>query len=171
MNIHIRWDGPYTYEEVLGFDGNADYGLYLITGLHPLYGYGALCYIGIADLQTFSQRFKGPDKKPLGDMVWSDNAVHYQYYLGRVHKIIGSKPRPAKWSAMIKQAEKLLIAAHTPSWNSQGIGGINQEDTKKFDDIHVFNWGQYATLFPEVSGARHGWTVLEQVEEDPMIDK
>ena len=56
MHIHILWAGPYTHKEILEFDGNADYGLYLITGLHPSYGYGALCYIGIAERRTFGQR-------------------------------------------------------------------------------------------------------------------
>ena len=171
MNIHIRWDGPYTYKEVLGFDGNADYGLYLITGLHPSYGYGALCYIGMADQETFSKRLRQGDHNWQGDMVWGDNTAHLRYYLGRVHKTTNTKPRADKWSTMIKQAERLLIAAHLPSWNSQGIRGIKEEKAKEFDDIHVFNWGQYATLFPEVSGARHSHGLFQSIEEEPMIDK
>ena len=171
MNIHIRWAGPYTYEEVLGLDRDVDYGLYLITGLHPSYGYDALCYIGMADQQTFSKRLKQGDHNWEGDMVWGDNTAHLQYYLGRVHKEKNTKPRADKWSTMIKKAERLLISAHLPSWNRQGIGGISEEEAKEFDDIHVFNWGQYATLFPEVSGARHSWAVSKQIEEEPMIDK
>ena len=138
MNIHIRWDGPYTYNEVLGFDGDADYGLYLITGLHPSYGYGALCYIGMVDQgkETFSKRFRQRDRTWLGE-VWYDNTAHIRCYLGRVHKEINTKPRADKWSTMIKKAERLLISAHLPSWNSQGIGGISEEEAKEFDDIHI----------------------------------
>jgi len=55
--IHIQWEGPYSYQEIKDLKNeNNDYGIYQIYGGHPIYGSGALLYIGKAQLQTFGIR-------------------------------------------------------------------------------------------------------------------
>ena len=164
MHIHILWAGPHTYEEVLDFNENTDHGLYLVTGLHTTYGW-TLLYIGETHNQTFRQRFQDYDRVSYGD-EWFDNSNNLQFYTGRIQKTKGMRnPRDRKRIETIRKAERLLIAAHAPSWNKVGIDGIRQRESGKFDDIHVLNWGQYAMLLPEVSGARYGWKECESITD------
>ncbi|MCY4665374.1 MAG: hypothetical protein OXC00_11965, partial [Acidimicrobiaceae bacterium] len=52
--IHLLWKGPHTYQEVLGMDGDADFGIYQAYGPHPASGTESLLYIGQANDQTFA---------------------------------------------------------------------------------------------------------------------
>jgi hypothetical protein len=57
------------------------------------------------------------------------------------------------WNAQIDRAERLLIYACSPAFNSQKeLGKLDTE----LQDVHVLNWGCIRDLLPEVSGAR--WT-------------
>ena len=73
-----------------------------------------------------------------------------------------------RWGTYIDTAEKLLICAHTPHWNAQGVSGIKPEHTDDYDHCHVLNWGTRASLLPEVSGARHAWTEFDSICEHPL---
>ena len=166
MHIHILWAGPHTYQEILGFTNDTDHGLYLVTGFHPTYG-RTLLYIGETHDQTFCARFSQNDKVDLCD-EWFDNSNNLQFYTGRIQKTEGRRnPGNRRRIETIRKAERLLIAAHAPSWNRTGIDGIKKRESKKFDDIHILNWGQYAMLLPEVSGARYGWKEYESIT-DPV---
>lgn len=81
-------------------------------------------------------------------------------YIGR---LIGKKtPTDEQWSKEISLTEKLLIYAHKPAHNTQNLNNISIDDIK---DIHIFNWCQFCSLMPEVSGAR--WAVT--TEHDNFI--
>jgi hypothetical protein len=54
--IEILWDGPFTLEQIKGFNKSDDYGLYQIYGTHSIYGIDTLLYIGKAQEQKFCVR-------------------------------------------------------------------------------------------------------------------
>ena len=141
--IHIEWEGPFSYEQLKALDGNADYGVYQVYGGHPVYGSRVLLYIGKAEQQTFSTR--------LNQEWWGESnrdAGNVEVYVGRLSGM--EKPRRQKWDELIDLAEKLLIFAHHPASNSSNLNSL-PENVKQ---IHIFNWGQFRDLMAEVSGMR-----------------
>ena len=145
----------------------ADFGVYQIYGCHPVYGSDALAYIGMAGEQTFGMRFEGRER--ISRNVWSDNWSHHRICVGRIHKTVDeSHPSDLQWGELIRVAERLLIAGHAPAWNGQGVGELKPDEWDRFGKFHVFNWGQYARLLPEVSGARLGYGVYNCVDEHPL---
>lgn len=147
MDIDILWEGPFTLDNVISKkkDYLRDYGVYQIYGHHPLYGSDVLLYIGLAALQTFGDRIK--------QETWHDrpDAENTQVYIGR---FVGrDNINDAKvWNALIERAEKLLIYAHKPAFNTQNTKSLPEEEVLT---NRVYNWGKHRDLFPEVSGVRY----------------
>lgn len=144
--IHLDWDGPYKLNELSKVtDYETDFGIYQIYGAHPIYGANVLLYIGKADRQTFGVR--------IAQEGWNSNsdAGRLIVYVGR---LAGNfTPANDGWSNEICLAEKLLIHAHKPAYNSQSIKSIPHKD---LENIHILNWANHCSLMHEVSGAR--WT-------------
>lgn len=146
MHIHLDWSGPYPYDEALQQrDAARDYGVYQIYGTHPVYGRSVLLYIGKADRQTFGLR--------LSQEAWRQGAdgQDLKVYLGRLAGY-GPTPDADTWSGQIGVAERMLIYAHWPAGNSSGL---NVALDARYHDVCVLNWGQHASLLPEVSGLRY----------------
>jgi len=162
--IHLKWSGPYTYEEIRKMRADEDRGVYQIYGWHPIYGRDALLYIGMtgAGEENFAARFAG--RKDIMTSPWSDNQKLYSAYVGRIHrKSYASVPSRDKWVRLIEIAEALLIRAHCPSWNNRFE--MTEEVIK---DYHVFNWSQFKHLLPEVSGNRWSNTCFfSGIREEP----
>ena len=149
--IHVQWKGPLTWEEVKGPKGPTDYGLYQIVGRHPIYGSYVLLYIGLADGQTFGQRI--PEHYSESQFRRND-VENMRIFVGRLEKSERKRQlTDDDWSRQIEFAEKLLIFAHSPAFNSQQIKEINSD---QLADVHILNWDSYGCLLPEVSGNR--WT-------------
>ncbi|MDE0666782.1 MAG: hypothetical protein OXH67_14390 [Acidimicrobiaceae bacterium] len=171
--IHLLWKGPHTFGDVLQMDGGTDFGIYQVYGSHPVSGEDSLLYIGQANDQTFGARFTNPDRQLWSrDDAWGDNTSLLRFFTGRVHPTQSEQDRSAVddelWGTYIDMAEKLLICAHVPHWNAQGVHGITPEKTNVYDNCHVLNWGTRASLLPEVSGLRHAWTEFERISDDPL---
>ena len=145
--IHIWWEGPYSLDEVREMKNAArDYGVYQVYGTHALYGSGVLLYIGKAQEQTFAVR--------ISQETWTENrdARNVQIYVGRLYRSSHEeRPDLGGWSRQINDAEKLLIYAHGPVFNTCNKNTVPESVV----DLHVFNWGQYRMLLPEVSGFRY----------------
>jgi hypothetical protein len=125
--LKIVWKGPYTRREVIDQFGNSgfppeydgdDYGLYQVYGRHILAG-DTLLYVGKADRQTFSRRFKQHEAWP-----HSDKAKGQRVYLGRI-KVIPRRHRRQdkwkKWEEDIHLAERIIIRKYSPNYNSSNI--------------------------------------------------
>lgn len=142
--IDIRWDGPLQLAcaiETCG-DEAIDYGVYQIYGIHPTIVPECLLYIGKAQEVTFSDRLRQHNEEWI-----SDESAPVRVHLGRL--IGGRTPLDEIWSERIRIAERILIYAHSPPYNSSGI-----RDPKHPGAYHIFNWGSYGRLMPEVSTAR-----------------
>ena len=146
QQIHIEWQGPISWDDLARFTSEKDYGVYQICGGHVVYGSDVLLYIGKAERQYFGSRI--PQEK-----WWPDNhdAARIRVYLGRLAGEI--TPIDDIWGRQIDLAERLLIYACVPAYNAQKHLGKLDADLQ---NTHVFNWGQFCDLLPEVSGAR--WT-------------
>lgn len=143
--IHIEWEGPLTVDAAKELTGEGDYGLYQIYGGHPIYGSNALLYIGEARKQQFGAR--------IGQHGWwlefNQDAQRASVYVGRLADEV--TPTDEIWDERIDLAERLLIFACRPAYNSrQRLGAL---DVRLYD-VHVLNWGSFCDLLPEVSGAR-----------------
>lgn len=144
MDMHIFWEGPFNLEEVASVNNlNRDYGVYQVYGHHPLYGSNILLYIGLASEQTFAKRISQHE------WMYRADPENIQVYVGR----FAGKNRITneKWAEVIEQAEKLLIYAHKPAFNTQSTKSIPEDDVL---NNRIFNWLSHRDLFPEVSGSR-----------------
>ncbi|MXV97564.1 MAG: hypothetical protein F4126_12990 [Acidimicrobiaceae bacterium] len=170
--IHLRWEGPHTFEGVWKMNEPSDYGLYQVYGPHPTGATESLLYIGQANGQTFGERFTNADRQEWCSDGWGDNTVLLRFFTGRVLQTKDEQQCGAiddeLWGTYIDLAERLLIFAHSPHWNSQGIYELPREQTDDYDNCHILNWGTRASLLPEVSGARYTETVFEQLCDDPL---
>ncbi|WP_241675042.1 hypothetical protein [Paenibacillus luteus] len=146
MMIHIDWDGPYTLDQLKGLmNSNTEKGIYQVYGTHPVYGKDVLLYIGKTGNQTFGRR--------LLQEKW-DNTNNYgdiKFYVGRLAGSV--TPLSEVWLQEIDLAERLLIYAHKPAFNSMSLQTLPHQDLFK---VHILNWGMFKQLMPEVSGLR--WT-------------
>lgn len=155
MDIHIFWEGPFSLDQVVQVnDEDRDYGVYQIYGQHPLYGNSVLLYIGLVRSQTFGKRI--PQEE------WDDRPDHQntQVYVGRLagrNKITNDE-----WEKQIEHAEKLLIYAHKPVFNTQNTKSLPEEDVL---GNRIYNWSSHRDLFPEVSGSRFTSRFNHIVEE------
>ena len=142
--INIEWEGPFAVREALGFkDETRDYEVYQVYGPHPVYGLNVLLYIGKAADQTFGDRL-GQESETV--------FFHTQQCQVRVGRFCGpSTPGDGAWACEMDLAEQLLIYAHSPAYNCQHIQSTPYQEHR---DVHVFNWGEYGSLMPEVSGSR-----------------
>lgn len=160
-DIRIEWDGPFNLKDI-GYDENnenysvtkkttlnnknIDFGIYQVYGCHPIYGNDVLLYIGKAEKQTFARR--------LSQEGWEYNtdSKNIKFYIGR---LFGKTQVPdEEWDKMISVAERMLIFAHEPARNSSNILNISKDKTllKEFEDVRVFNYDNYRSLMPEISG-------------------
>jgi hypothetical protein len=162
-NIRIEWDGPYTLDDIGYYetadvckyelknaklnDDCKDYGVYQVYGAHPIYGNDVLLYIGQAAQQTFAKR--------LSQEGWEYNQDYknVKLYVGRLF----SEQQPVsleRWDELIDIAEKMLIFSHEPARNSSNILNVlkNKNVLKRFEDIRIFNYDNYRSLMPEISG-------------------
>lgn len=144
--LTLEWTGPYCYgPDGLHADGGAPHwasdtdfrvargkpGLYLVCVDHPIHGRQALGYIGRSD--SIGERLD-----------------HHEEWLR------------AEWDArvfvapceekVLKDAEALLIYAHSPIYN--GVGVWNPPGVPR--DFHVRNTGRFWGLYPDVCAA-HPW--------------
>lgn len=145
MDIHIFWEGPFTIEEISDLNNDdSDYGVYQVYGNHPLYGNSVLLYIGQANSQVFSKRLKQEN------WLYENDPYNTQFYVGRLagHKFVSEE----EWGKKIDQAEKLLIFSHLPCYNTSNTKSIPEEHVLS---NHIYSWGSYRSLFPEVSGKRY----------------
>jgi len=124
--VHITWEGPYTYEKVIkkltdggnkkdNWDGE-DYGVYQIYGKHILSRHRALLYIGKAFRQTFSRRFKDHEK-------WLKEEENVKIYVGRIYnpKRHSGKDNWKSWEDDVELAENILIYKYSPHYNSRSL--------------------------------------------------
>lgn len=138
-------------------DETKDYGIYQIYGYHPLYGHSVLLYIGQAISQTFGLRIRQES--------WELNEDHenIEIYVGR----LASKNSVTidDWNKRIDQAEKLLIYAHSPAYNTQNTRSLPEDYILK---NKIFNWNSKRDLFPEVSGSRYT-SKFDHISEDHIM--
>jgi hypothetical protein len=142
--INVDWSGPFGVNQIGELDGHDQFGLYQIYGPHPVYGNQQLLYIGKASARSFAVR--------LAEHGWihgTRDTSQVSVYIGR---LCGSEtPDNKVWEEEIDLAERLLIYAHFPPYNTQKWL-IRPSD--KLEHVHVLNWNQYRDLLPEVSGLR-----------------
>lgn len=166
--INLFWQGPYSYRQLRDKTGPTDYGIYQIYSHHPVYGSESLVYIGQANVLTFFENFRSNHSYLAGGQGWEDNGRRYRIHLGRIHMQRGeTRPDDDSWGEWIDLAERLLIYAHSPAWNSQNVFR-KMPDARKYGAIHVLNWGQYGKLLPEVSGARFTSRVYDRLKDNPL---
>ncbi len=139
-DIHLEWEGPLSFESARSLAGDTDWGVYQIYGLHHTYGADALLYIGKAERQHFGARLAQ-------ETGWEYGAdpKRMTVYVGRLAG--EDAPDDETWCRHIDRAERLLIFVHRPAWNAQkDIRNVDAD----LQQIHVFNWGSYRSLLPEV---------------------
>ncbi len=144
QEIHINWYGPYSLLEVYELENTqTDFGIYQIYGSHTIYGSNVLLYVGKAVLQTFGVRIRQES--------WEGNkdSGNIEVYVGRLGK--SSQCSIEEWQSQITKAENLILYACAPARNSSNIVSLRQGH----EHIHIFNWGQYRDLLPEISGKRY----------------
>jgi hypothetical protein len=154
--INIYWDKhEFDQAHISLLNGPTDYGLYQIYGRHAAYGKDALLYIGQARGQTFSQRLH---------QRWEFiESCAFPHTL-RIGKIVKSNKaeedlgwdKTLRWNEMISSCERLLLHTHAPAFNKQGNSGL-YDLTDVTKNIHIFNWGDFGDLLPEVSAYRYSF--------------
>ncbi len=124
LRLRVKWEGPFTPAEVRARYVNGgsaprwegpDYGLYQIYGKHIVAG-KTLIYVGKANRQTFSRRFKQHAK-------WLDGETGIEVYLGRIYdrKRHTSARQWKGWETDVYLAERLVIHKYSPNYNSSSI--------------------------------------------------
>ena len=141
MIIHIEWKGPFSLDKSSELDTGRDYGVYQVYGYHPSYGPNSLLYIGQANQQTFCKR--------LTQEEWELEYRDFNFFVGRLADV--KQPSDDVWRQRISLAERLLIFALSPAYNSSGL---QSPLGKEFYDVHILNWRNFGSLLPEVSGNR-----------------
>jgi len=125
------------WPEIEKLTGDEDYGIYQITGYHPVFGNNSLLYIGKAQKRPFATRFKEHKE-------WLEKEGDITIYIGRTTNI-GNED----WEAAIEDTEPLLIYFHSPPYNSRSIS--NFPEPIHGNDLRIINIGDYGELFPEIS--------------------
>lgn len=141
LDIHIRWEGPYSVEEAKGFKSTSDYGLYQFYGEHILYGQDSLLYFGKAERRTFGERLSEHNWH-----LWTSSNV--SIYVGRVCSKNALEIK--EWWRQIDLAERIILQSHNPSFNCSNLNTIGHKGT----DTRVLNWGVRRQLLPEVTVSR-----------------
>ena len=149
--ICLIWQGPYIVSpdgQILPLeDGQLgrhpapidvpQVGVYMVLGDHHVFGSRALLYIGRSI--ELSRRVSGHES-------WLSNEWRPEIYFAEVT------------SKRLPDIERLLIYAHSPPYNSSGVGGLGQMDPA----LRVWNTGSFFRLLPEVSSS-HPW--FSEVED------
>jgi hypothetical protein len=145
--IRLKWVGPFSYgpnglgESTISNSGARKKelkkfymhgGLYIVIGDHPVHGSRSLLYVGKTNL--FSRRLQDEHK-------WLSEEWRIEIYLTQLS---GKETR--------SDVEKLLIYAHSPSYNSQSIANPPNFKTH----YRIWNEGRYWKLYPEIS-SQHDW--------------
>jgi hypothetical protein len=156
--IDILWEGPFK----IGWDRDSELyipvlpgrlpdeiGIYQIYGKHPLYGDNVLLYIGETTTRKAISGFHARLLEHVKGRFWyfANLSVH----VGLVTK--GAREVPVKDMETIQAVESMLIATHKPALNTQHINRPNS-NAKNY---HLYNWGDYGSLFPETSARWHFW--------------
>ena len=148
--VYLDWDGPYAIKDIRKKFGDMskDRGIYQIYGTHPIYGNDVLLYIGKAVEQTFAVRI---GQHGAGGFGYCDDERE-SIYIGRLYYNIDDfkKITVAEMKRHIDEAEKLLIYAHGPIWNTRHTSDLKGD----IANLHVMNWSNHRMLMPEVSTAR-----------------
>lgn len=139
--IHIKWTLYQSLDDVLASEAASQPGLYQYYGQHPVYGADRLLYIGKAVGQGVSERLM----QHVHD-AWSSVPVKICF-----GEILSNSINDDSTVNQISLAESLLIYSHSPCWNSSNVKSIAHEE---YGGVHIFNWGEYAGLLPEISYAR-----------------
>ncbi|GHV43717.1 hypothetical protein AGMMS49546_26130 [Spirochaetia bacterium] len=146
--FHLYWKKYLWSEAVLknfnDFNTDRDFGIYQIYGDHPIYGDDTLLYIGKAATETFTKRMKSHydfDASQAGEFT----RIHLGYFceIDDMNQQI--------WEDAISIVEPILINAHIPALNGQGVKGFFKSPEQ---NILVFNWGEKGRMFSEVSSLR-----------------
>lgn len=146
--IHIHWEGPIPIENIGQLnDPNFDRGIYQIYACHPIYGQ-TLVYIGMTGTRPFAQRV--PEEG--WDSGTDNDPKNVEVYVGRLKGIDGYSNE--EWSNQIACAEKLLIHAHAPAYNSTYLKTPPNEH--ECGNVIILNWGAVRLLQREVTG--HMWS-------------
>lgn len=138
MDIHVDWEGPFTFEQAKELNSDQDFGLYQFYGEHPVYGAAVLLYIGKAVKQTFGSRLKQHNWQS-----WVPTPV--ELYIGRI--CTESEISNNEWESLIDLAEKIQIFSHSPAFNTSNLNQINATNS----DARIMNWGMRKSLLPEIS--------------------
>ena len=139
--VVIEWRRLENWQDVEKMDKEEDYGLYQITGEHPVFGEHSLLYIGMAKDQTFRKRFTQHQN-------WLKSEWGITVYLGRVDSVDEDRDfHENLWKSVVEDAEALLIYFHAPPYNAKSIS--DQPDPTA--PIRIINTGDYGALYPEIS--------------------
>lgn len=137
-------DWGYNLESIKDLTSGEDYGLYQVYGAHPIYGADTLLYIGKASKQTLAKRVLQGDR-----WICNQDSENIKVYVGHFG---GNQPISVDaWEEQIDLAEKLLIYTHKPALNSSNVSSVPDLPI----EMHVFNWGDFRELLPEVSAFRY----------------
>jgi hypothetical protein len=142
IEVVINWQKLDNWNDVFELrDESEDSGIYMITGHHPVFGDDSLLYIGLAQDQTFSERFE--QHRP-----WLNNEWDMDIYIGRVYSIADDPDyNDDLWDNVIADVEALLIYFHSPPYNCKFI---SQRPTPA-TNLRVLSTGDSGDLYPEVS--------------------
>ena len=141
--IEIKWNGPFSENDITTLNKDNHYGLYQLYGTHEVYGSDVLLYVGKARERTFSKRFSEHQKDWFN---WQSSSV--SMYIGQIGGI--NQPNDEEWSFQIDEAEKLLIHFCTPPYNSKNIYNYTCQN-----DILVLNYGKKKMLPYSVTSLMH----------------
>lgn len=141
IDIHVRWDGPFTLQEAMNLRSPSDYGLYQYYGAHHVYGVDTLLYLGMAQKQTFGSRISQHNWH-----VWT--STNLEIYVGKICSL--EQLSVNEWEHHISLAERIILQSHGPCFNSSNLNSIGH----KGGDVRVLNWGKRKLLLPEVSISR-----------------
>jgi hypothetical protein len=140
--IDLKWEGPFSVDEIQKFNSSEDFGIYQIYGIHNINGPDSLLYIGQANDQTFATRI-------LQHSDWIGwDFQEYSIYLGRFGSSDTKDRNPERWRNYINFSESLLINFCCPAWNTQHINNIRDDIDNK---TILFNWGKRHKLPFEIS--------------------
>lgn len=149
--VYVEWDGPYLYSALKRdqklLNGPLDRGLYQVYVHHPIYGAGVLAYIGLAVDSSFHNR--------VCDRGWGEGSENdpnkVEVYVGRLKYPSEAAPSLEIWKADVANAERLLIHAHGPAYNSTNMEAVSEDDVT-VRDVRVISFGAVRALHREVSG-------------------
>jgi hypothetical protein len=151
--IHLNWkEYEWDDEKICNdFNSEKDYGIYQIYGDHPIYGENVLLYIGKARDQRYSTRLR----QHYDDLFTESHISKFRKFnLSYFNE--SEDVNYDKWGYYIDLVEEILINAHLPACNSQGIRRpMNNEQFKK--EILILNWEERGKLLPEVSSLRYSY--------------